>query len=137
MKPLAETERHAHAVVEAALQAYPRVQAPSRFADRVMARIRARTGYAVAPPRFQFPWLELLIGVISLFMMAIVWQVWRRMPPVYLEQLRLLGWSLWRQLEWLGRGQMFEWLVPLAVLIAAVFLGGAAVVFTSRREWQS
>ena len=132
MKPLSETDRQAHAIVEAALQTYPRVQAPSRFAVRVMARVQAKPGSAVTRPKFQVPWLELLVSMILPVMMGIVWLVWRILPPVYLAQLRVQGLIMWQQVGLLGRGEMLAWLIPLAV----VFLGGAVVVFTSRWEWQ-
>ncbi len=71
MKPLTETDRQAHAIVEAALQTYPRVQAPSRFADRVMARVQTKPGRLVTRPKFQFPWLELLCRMILTVTMGI------------------------------------------------------------------
>jgi hypothetical protein len=137
MKPLTETDRQAHAIVEAALQTYPRIQAPSRFAARVMARVKADAGRLVTPPKFQFPWLELLVSMILTVTMGIVWLMWRNLPPVYLTQLRAQGLIVWLQLGMLGRGEMLAWLIPLAMLLVVVFLGGAAVLFASRREWQS
>jgi hypothetical protein len=137
MKPLTERDRQAHAIVEAALQTYPRVQAPSRFAVRVMARVQAKPGRAVTRPKFQFPWLELLVSMILAVTVGIVWLVWPILPPVYLAQLRIQGLIMWQQVGLLGRGEMLAWLIPLVMLLSAVFLGGAAVVFTSRREWQS
>jgi hypothetical protein len=137
MKPLTETDRQAHAIVEAALQAYPRVQAPTRFAAKVMARVQAKPGRAVTRPKFQFPWSELLISTILPLMMGMVWLVWRLMPPVYLAQLRVQGLILWQQLGWSGQSELHVWLVPLAALLAVVLLGGAVVVLTSRREWQA
>jgi hypothetical protein len=122
--------------VEAALQTYPRVQAPSRFAVRVMARVRANPGRPVARPKFRLPWLELLVSVILMVTVGIVWLVWRILPPVYSAQLRVQGLIIWQQLGLLGQGEMLAWLVPLAMLLAVVFLGGAVAVFTSRREWQ-
>jgi hypothetical protein len=136
MKPLTETDRQAHAIVEAALKTYPRAQAPSRFAVKVMARIQAIPGRAVTRPKFQFPWLELLASMILLVIMGTVWLVWRILPPVYSAQLRVQGLIIWQQLGLLGQGEMLAWLVPLAMLLAVVFLGGAVAVFTSRREWQ-
>ena len=132
MKPLTETDRQAHAIVEAALQTYPRVQAPSRFAVRVMARVQANLGRAVTRPKFQFPWWELLVSMILLVTMGMVWLVWRILPTVYLAQLRVQGLILWQQVGLLGRGEMHAWLIPLAMLLALIFLGGAAVLFTSR-----
>jgi hypothetical protein len=137
MKPLTETDRQAHAIVEAALQTYPRVRAPSRFAVKVMARVQAAPGLALRRPKFQFPWLELLVSTILPVTMGIVWLVWRILPPAYLAQLRDQGLILWQQMEWFGPGEMLAWLVPLAMLLGVVFLGGAVVVLTSRREWQS
>jgi hypothetical protein len=136
MKPLTDTDRQAHAVVEAALQTYPRVQAPSRFAVRVMARVQANPGRLVARPKFRLPWLELLVSVILMVTVGMVWLVWRILPPVYSAQLRVQGLIIWQQLGLLGQGEMLAWLVPLAMLLAVVFLGGAVAVFTSRREWQ-
>lgn len=124
MKPLTETDRQAHAIVEAALQTYPRVQAPSRFAVKVMARVRGEPVPAVTRPKFQFPWLELLVSMLSAVTMGIVWLVWHILPPVYLVQLRVQGLILWQQ-------------AGLGMLLAVIFLGGAVVVFTFRREWQS
>jgi hypothetical protein len=137
MKPLTETDRQAHAFVEAALQTYPRVRAPSRFAVKVLARLQATPGLAMARPNFQLPWLELLVSMILPVTMGIVWLVWRILPPVYLAQFRDQGLILWQQLGWFGSGGMLAWLIPLATLLAVVFLGGAVVVFTSRWEWQS
>jgi hypothetical protein len=137
MKPLTETDREAHAIVEAALQTYPRVQAPPRFAVRVMARVQARPGRLVTRPKFQFPWLELLVSFILAVTVGIVWVVWPNLPPVYLAQLRIQVLIVWQQMGLLGRGELLAWLIPLAMLLAVVFLGGAAVLFTSRREWQS
>lgn len=134
MKPMTERDRQAHAVVEAALQTYPRVQAPSRFAVRVMARVQANPGRLVTLPKFQFPWLELLASMILSVVMGMVWLVWRILPPVYSAQLRLQGLIIWQQLGLLGRGEMLAWLIPVAMLLAVFFLGGAMVVFTSRRE---
>jgi hypothetical protein len=137
MKPLTDKDRQAHAVVEAALQTYPRAQAPARFVDEVMRRVQAYPGYVVPRPKFQFPWWELLASIILSVMLAVVWLVWRILPPVYLAQLRVQWLIILQRLGLLGRGEMLAWLIPLAVLLAVVFLGGAAVVFTSRRDWQS
>jgi len=94
-------------------------------------------GLAMARPNFQFPWLELLVSMILPVTMGIVWLVWRILPPVYLAQFRDQGLILWQQLGLFGPGGMLAWLIPLATLLAVVFLGGAVVVFTSRWEWQS
>jgi hypothetical protein len=69
--------------------------------------------------------------------MGIVWLVWRILPPVYSAQLRVQGLIIWQQMGLMGRGEMLAWLIPLAMLLAVVFLGGAAVLFSSRLEWQS
>jgi len=137
MKPLTETDRQAHAIVEAALQTYPRVRAPSRFAVKVMARLQAAPGIALTRPKFQFPWSELLVSMILPVTMGIVWLVWRILPPVYLAQFRDQGLILWQQMGLFGPGETLAWLIPLAMLLAVVFLGGAVVVFTSRWGWQS
>jgi hypothetical protein len=136
MKPLTEKDRQAHAIVEAALQTYPRLQAPSRFADRVMARVQANPGRFVTRPKFQFPWLELLVSLIVLVVSGVVWLVWHILPAAYVAQLRAQGLILGQQVGLLGRGEMLLWLLPLALLMAVVLLGAAAVLFTSRREWR-
>jgi hypothetical protein len=136
MKLLTETDRQAHAIVEAALQTYPRAQAPSRFALRVMARVQAKPGLTVTRPKFQFPWLELLVTMIFLMTLGMVWLVWRILPPVYSAQLRVQGLIIWQQVGLLGQGEVLAWLIPLGMLLAVVFLGGAVVMFTSGREWQ-
>jgi hypothetical protein len=135
MKTLTETDRQAHAVVEAALQSYPRVRAPSRFAVRVMARVQSMPVRDVTRPRFQFPWLELLASIIFVATIGMSWLVWRILPPVYLDRLRLQGLIIWQQVGWLGQGELLAWLV-LAIALAMACLGGALVVFTARREWQ-
>jgi hypothetical protein len=135
MKPLTEADRQAHAIVEAALQAYPRVQAPSNFAAKVTARLQAKPGRAVARPKFQFPWLELLVSSILPVMMVVVWLVSRMTPEVYFAQLRVQGFIMWQQLGWSGQSELHVWLIPLAVLLAVGLLGGAVVMLTSRREW--
>jgi hypothetical protein len=59
------------------------------------------------------------------------------LPPVHLPQLRLQGLLVVQQAGLLAQGELLAWLIPLAILLVAVFLGGAVVVFTARWEWQS
>ena len=123
----------AHAVVEAALQTYPATNAPARFAAGVMARVQALPRRAVVRPKFQLPWLELLVSFIVPVMLAVAWLVWRVLPPVFLARLRVQGLILWQQVGQQSPGEMLTWLLPLGMLLAVVCFGLAATLFTFQR----
>lgn len=137
MNPLPEKDRQVHAIVEAALRTYPRAQAPARFAERVMKRLKAGQSPLMTRPEFQFPWWELLACMIFLATMGTVWLVWLILPPEYAAQLRAQGWAIWQQVSLFGQDDLLAWLIPLVMLLVVALLGGAALMFRVSREWQT
>jgi hypothetical protein len=102
-----------------------------------MARVQAEQEPLVTRPKFQFPWWELLASLIFLVTMGTGWLVWRVLPMAYIAQLRVQGLIIFQQVGLLGSDEMLSWLIPMGMLLAAVFVGGAVVGLTSSREWQS
>ena len=134
MNSLNDSERRAYTVIESALQTYPRDQAPSRLAVNVMARVQALPRRAAVRPKFEFPWLELLVSFLLPMMLGVAWLVWRILPPVYWSHLRLQWLIMMQQVGLVGRGDFLVWLIPLGMLLAVFCLGLAATLFTFQRS---
>jgi hypothetical protein len=134
MNALNATDHQVHAVVESALQSYPLTKAPAGLYANVMARVQALPRLVTVRPKFQFPWLELLVSLILPVMMGMIWLVWLILPPVYLARLRVQGLIVWQQVGLMGQGEMLAWLLPLGLLLAVICFGLAATLFTFQRS---
>lgn len=99
-------------VVEDALRAWPRAQTPRGFSSRVLQRIERKPRAAI---RFRLTWLDVALGLFTVFIPPVLLFAWNSLPLTILMRLQFQI-SVFQSMPW-----------PQEILFLAVF--GAAGLF--------